>query len=376
MKKNKILIVGAGFAGCSIARILAEENFKVKIIDKRNHIAGNAYDFINDKNERIHKYGPHLLHGQVNSKAIKFLSKFTTWVAYEHKVRALLENGKTTPLPVNRNTLEDVFNLSLLTDREAIILINKIKKKIENPKNTDELFLSNVGEKLTNIFFRPYTKKMWGIDPKDLEVSVGARLPVRTNIDDRYFTDSFQALPENGYVELFKNMINHKNIEVVLNTEFKKSMEIDYQHCFLCIPIDSYFNYCFGSLPYRSLLFEEKVSSNNQDAPQINFTDNSKYTRKTQWNLLPNCPSKNNNLDINTITYEIPCDISKNPGEYYYPVQTKKSKRIYQKYLSLSKLKSNITFCGRTGLFRYIDMVPCVTMHLEIAQRYLKNYEL
>ena len=376
MKKNKILIVGAGFAGCSIARILAEENFKVKIIDKRNHIAGNAYDFINDKNERIHKYGPHLLHGQVNSKAIKFLSKFTTWVAYEHKVRALLENGKTTPLPVNRNTLEDVFNLSLLTDREAIILINKIKKKIENPKNTDELFLSNVGEKLTNIFFRPYTKKMWGIDPKDLEVSVGARLPVRTNIDDRYFTDSFQALPENGYVELFKNMINHKNIEVELNTEFKKSMEINFQHCFLCIPIDSYFNYCFGSLPYRSLLFEEKVSYNNQDAPQINFTDNSKYTRKTQWNLLPNCPSKNNNLDINTITYEIPCDISENPGEYYYPVQTKKSKRIYQKYLSLSKLKSNITFCGRTGLFRYIDMVPCVTMHLEIAQRYLKNYEL
>ena len=373
MGNNKILIVGAGFAGCTIGRVLAEENFKVKIIDKRNHIGGNAYDYVNDRNERIHKYGPHLLHGQENSKAIKFLSRFTSWVTYEHKVRALLEDGTTTPLPVNRTTLEDVFDLSLKTDNDADKLLKSIKKKIEKPKNTDELFLSNVGEKLTNIFFRPYTKKMWGVDPKSLEVSIGARLPVRTNKDDRYFTDTFQALPANGYKELFKNIIDHKNIELSLNTEFRKSMEKNFKHCFLCLPIDSYFDFCFGSLPYRSLLFEEKISQENQDAPQINFTDKSKYTRKTQWNLLPNSPNECKNYKNNTITYEIPCDISENPGEYYYPVQTKESKKLYQKYVSLANQKSNISFCGRTGLFRYIDMVPSVTMHLDIVQRYLKK---
>ena len=371
MDNKKILIVGAGFAGCTIGRVLAEKNFKIKIIDKRNHIGGNAYDFINDKNERIHKYGPHLLHGNKNGKAIKFLSRFTSWVPYEHRVRAILQNGKTTPLPVNRTTLEDVFDVRLNNDNDAFLFLEKIRKKIENPKNTDELFLSNVGDELSNIFFRPYTKKMWGLDPKDLEVSIGARLPVRTNKDDRYFTDTFQALPDKGYEELFKNMLNHKNIEVELNSVFEKSMEKNFNHCFLCMPIDSYFDFRFGNLPYRSLIFEEQASNTNQEAPQINFTDYSKYTRKTQWNLLPNCSKSKN--DFNTITYEIPCDISENPGEYYYPVQTKDSKSLYRKYVSLANQLDNITFCGRTGLFRYIDMVPSVTMHLDIAQKYLRN---
>ncbi len=370
---QNILIVGAGFAGSTIGRVLAEKGFKVKIIDKRNHIAGNAYDYLNDNNERIHKYGPHLLHGDANAKAIKFLSRFTSWVNYEHKVRAILNDGRTTPLPVNRKTLEDVFNISLKDSQRTELFLKTIRKEILNPKNTDELFLSNVGLKLTNIFFRPYTKKMWGIDPTKLEVSIGARLPVRTNYDDRYFTDSFQALPKEGYIGLFQNMLDHKNITVELNSEFEKSMEKSYKHCFLCIPIDSYFNYCFGNLPYRSLLFEERVTeAQNQDAPQINFTDNSKYTRKTQWNLLPNCPLNKNKKF--TVTYEIPTDISKNPGEYYYPVQTKDSRHIYQKYLYLSKMKKNITFCGRTGLFKYIDMVPSVNMHLDITSKFLKNY--
>jgi len=373
IKKN-ILIVGCGFAGATIARILAENSFKVHLIDKRNHIGGNAFDFINQRRERIHQYGPHLLHGKKNSKAIKFLSRFTNWTKYEHKVRALLKNNKTTPLPVNRNTLEDIFNISLKDDSQTEIFFKKIREKFSNPKNTDELFLSNVGETLADIFFRPYTQKMWGIDPRQLEVSIGARLPVRTNRDDRYFTDDFQALPTNGYTSMFENILDHENITFDLNVNFEKKMEHNFKHTFLCLPIDSYFDYCFGPLPYRSLIFENKlISGYTMPAPQINFTDNSIYTRKTQWDLLPNSDKLNDGK--HTITYEIPVDIKDNPGEYYYPVQTKLSRSIYKKYSELSKNNNRVTFCGRTGLFRYIDMVPCVEMHIHIAEKFIKNYK-
>ena len=371
--RNKILVVGCGFAGATIARILAENSLNVHIIDKRNHIGGNAFDFENNKGERIHKYGPHLLHGNSNSKAIKFLSKFTSWVKYEHKVRALLENKKTTPLPVNRETLEDVFNVQLSDERETKLFLESLRSNDLIPQNTDELFLKNVGETLSNIFFRPYTKKMWGVDPKDLEISIGARLPVRTNRDDRYFTDDFQFLPSNGYTSLFEKMLDHKNIRFDLNAHFEKKMEKEYEHVFLCIPIDSYYNYCFGELPYRSLIFIHKeILAKSQEAPTINFTDNSKFTRKTQWDLLANSgKAKSNN---HTVTYEIPVEINKNPGEYYYPVHTKFSRSLYEKYKKLSKKNKKITFCGRTGLFRYIDMVPCVQMHIQIAENFLQKY--
>ena len=214
---------------------------------------------------------------------------------------------------------------------------------------------------------------MWGLDPKDLEISIGARLPIRTNRDDRYFTDDFQSLPKDGYTSLFQNILDHQNIQLGLNTQFKKSMEEEFDHIFLCMPIDSYFNYCFGQLPYRSLIFQKEILQNSSlPSPTINFTDNSKFTRKTQWDLLSN--SKIAKDGKHTVTYEIPVDIKDNPGEYYYPVKTKSSRSLYEKYKDLSKKNKKITFCGRTGLFRYIDMIPCVQMHIQIAERFLKNY--
>lgn len=372
MNKDSLLIVGAGFGGATLARIFAENDYKVKVIDKRDHIGGNSYDYLNENNERIHKYGPHLLHGDANSKAIKFLSRFTKWTKYEHKVRALLSDMSTTSLPINRNTLEHIFKIKLNDEIDTRNFLDSIRDKNIIAKNSDELFLSSVGEKLADIFFRPYTKKMWGIDPKELDVQIGARLPVRTNRDERYFTDNFQFLPKNGYNSLFERMLDHKNIQVNLNTEFTKSMEVHYLHNFLCLPIDQYFNYCFGKLPYRSLLFENKILKNkNLSAPQVNFTDNSSYTRMTQWDLLPNCPSKN--ATQHTLTYEIPVDINENPGEYYYPVQTQKSRMIFAQYEDLSNQFDNITFCGRTGLFKYIDMVPAVSIHIQKAYNFLKK---
>ena len=207
MNKEKILIVGAGLAGSTLARVLAENSLRVVIIEKRNHIAGNIFDFVNSNNERIHKYGPHLLHCNKNSEALAFLSRFTEWVDYEHRVRALLSNGETTPLPINKITLQDIFNKKFINEEETKNFLNSIRNKDLVPKNTDELFESTVGTELSNIFFRPYTKKMWGINPENLSISIGARLPVRTSDDTRYFNDEFQALPKHGYTEMVKKMI-------------------------------------------------------------------------------------------------------------------------------------------------------------------------
>tara|TARA_Y100001933_G_C18998833_1_gene563729 strand:- start:310 stop:1452 length:1143 start_codon:yes stop_codon:yes gene_type:complete len=372
--KQKILIVGAGLAGSSLGRILAEHNFRVVIIEKRNHVAGNIYDYVNSNNERIHKYGPHLLHCDPKSDALKFLSRFTEWVTYEHKVRALLENGKTTPLPINKTTLQDVFGKIFEDENQTREFLNSIRNKDLKPRNTDELFESSVGIKLANIFFRPYTKKMWGVDPKELSISIGARLPVRTDENSNYFNDKFQALPKNGYTELVNKMLDHRNIEVHLSTPFSKDMQSEFNHSFLSIPIDEYYDFKYGRLPYRSIIFENRLESNKDfDSPVINFTDNSEYTRKTQWNLLPN--SYNFKGNLKTITYEKPCSLENNPGEYYYPVQTREARLILTNYEKLAKKNSLITFIGRTGLFKYIDMIPAVQIHLKLAKNFIKNYK-
>ena len=365
------LVVGAGFAGATIGRKLAEAGLQVDIIDQRRHIGGNAHDFVNSHGERIHRYGPHLLHGNRFSTAVVFLSRFTSWTPYEHRVRALLSTGTTTPLPVNWTTLEDVFKIYLDDEESASRFLDSIRETALKPANTDDLFLGSVGERLADIFFRPYTRKMWGVDPKELDLGIGARLPVRSNRDDRYFTDSFQALPSAGYTHLFESMLDHPNICVRLDHSFDKSMQRHYEHCFLCLPIDYYYDYIYGVLPYRSIRFHASQGKHIQAAPVINFTDDSPYTRATQWSLLPNSGISSNGF--HTITKEEPCSMAENPGEYYYPVQTAESRRLYARYRQLATEQPDITFCGRTGLFRYIDMIPAVTMHLEIAERFLQQ---
>ena len=214
---------------------------------------------------------------------------------------------------------------------------------------------------------------MWGVNPKKLSTNVGSRLPIRTKKDDRYFNDDFQALPKDGYTQMIENMLDHKNIDVTLNNNFQSQMLTKFNHSFLCIPIDKFYNFKFGILPYRSIIFEErKENSNDLPSPVINFTDKSPYTRKTQWDLLPNSNKSSENFKTNT--YEKPCSIKDNTGVYYYPDQTIESKKIYEKYKRLSKQEKKITFCGRTGLYKYIDMIPAVTIHQKIAYDFLKNY--
>ena len=371
-KEKKVLIVGAGLAGATIARVLAENSILVKVIDKRSHIAGNAYDFINENNERIHKDGPHLLHCNKNSRALSFLTRFTKWLKYEHKVRALLKDGRTTPLPINQTTIEDIYNIKFENEKEVRIFLDSIRNINLIPKNTDELFESAVGNKLADIFLRPYTKKMWGLSPSELEISIGARLPVRVDKNDKYFNDNFQALPKDGYTNMIKNILDHENINIELNTSFEEKLMNDFDHSFLCIPIDKYFNFSDGVLPYRSIIFENRMENVDKNSvPVINFTDDSPYTRKTIWSSLPNSPK--NSRREKTITYEKPCSMELNPNEYYYPVITSSSKEIFKKYIIRAKSLKNITFCGRTGLFRYLDMVPAVELHLKMAKDFLKK---
>jgi UDP-galactopyranose mutase len=365
----KILIVGAGFAGAVLARELAEAGHSITVIDKRDHIGGNAFDFINENGERIHQYGPHLFHGSEDSVAVKWLSRFTEWVPYEHRVKARLSDSREVPLPVNADTMEAIFLKKFESEEEAQVFLQSVQEEILKPENSDEVFLKSVGEKLADIFFRPYTRKMWGKDAREIEAAVGARIPVRFNRDDRYFTDSFQAMPAQGYTAAFEAIFSHENITVKTGVEYTKGMEAGYDHMFTAMPIDAFFSYKYGELPYRSIKFNVDKVWASQSAATINFTDDGPYTRRTQWDLISN--SKRSSQPYHTVTYETPCDPEENGGECYYPVRNRDSLGLYGKYAGEAEKLGNVTFCGRTGLFQYLDMVPAITIHLKMAADFM-----
>jgi UDP-galactopyranose mutase len=366
------LVVGAGFVGSVVARELAEAGHRVVVIDRRKHIGGNAYDHENEHGERIHDYGPHLFHGSKNSAAVAWLSRFTEWTQYEHRVRAKVDD-QTVPLPVNVETLELMFphikRPMTESDCQTLLFILRGNNQYIQPKNTDEVFLKSVGEKLANIFFRPYTRKMWGKDATEIEAAVGARIPVRTNRDDRYFTDDFQAMPKDGYTAMFKRILDHPNITVKLGIEFTKHASEFFDHAFLTIPIDRYYECCYGSLPYRSVKFVPSTVEEDQPATTVNFTDDGPYTRSTQWSLIPNSGHKSSGP--HTVTLEVPCHPKHNNDECYYPVRNKDSLNLFERYKELAKAEGNLTFCGRLGWFQYLDMVPAVTKALQTVKPFV-----
>ena len=248
------LIVGAGFAGSVLAeRLATQANKKILIIDQRNHIAGNAYDYYNKDGILVHKYGPHIFH--TNSRDVfDYLSQFTPWRSYEHKVLASVD-GQLVPIPINQNTINKLYGLNL-SSQEVEAFMNSKAEPLARIKTSEDVVVSKVGRELYEKFFRGYTRKMWDLDPSELDASVTARVPTRTNKDDRYFTDTYQAMPLHGYTRMFQKMLDHPNIKVMLNTDYKEIVDvIPYKHLIYTGPIDSYFNYCFGKLPYRSLEF-------------------------------------------------------------------------------------------------------------------------
>lgn len=334
-----ILVVGAGFSGATIARFLAEAGYSVEVIDCRDHIGGNAFDYTNEHGIRIHKYGPHLFHTN-SGKVVKWLSRFTEWVPYQHRVKAILNDGRYVTLPVNRETKEIVGE-----------------------------------ENILDIFFRPYTKKMWGVDLEDLDPSIVNRIPVRDDDNELYFpNDEFQSLPERGYTHLFENMLDHSLIKVQLNCQFERQMESEYQHVFNSMPIDVYYEKRFGDLPYRSIRFHHLSLPLPRLLPttSINFTHDGPYTRITEWK---NLPGHGRNACFTSLTYEEPCDYLDNNEERYYPVKDVlgENKKKYLKYKSIPN--PQVTFIGRCGLYAYIDMDQAVSSALSIAEKSVRQFQ-
>jgi UDP-galactopyranose mutase len=370
-----VLIVGAGFAGATYARTLAESGFRVDVIDRRSHIGGNAYDERSPADVRIHRYGPHLFHTS-SKRVVDWLARFGSLVPYEHRVEALLPDQRYAPLPVNRTTINLVFNRALRTEQETQDFLAAQSTPIETPRNAADYLYGRIGPTLTNLFFRPYTKKMWDRDLEDMDAAVVKRIPLRFDEEDRYFPqDSFQLLPEHGYTSVFANILDHPLIRITLKTPFHTSMLSGYYHCFNSMAIDEYFAEVFGPLPYRSIRFhhrDEPMQYARGSRPVVNFTDSSPYTRETDWSRLPNHAV---DASRKTITLEEPCDYRDNGLERYYPVKTSDGRNdaIYQLYRTHAAQEAKVTFIGRCGTYQYLDMDQVINQSVTRAKAWLES---
>jgi UDP-galactopyranose mutase len=357
--KGRILVVGAGFAGATCARELAESGYQVDIIDRRAHVGGNAYDEVAASGVRVHRYGPHLFHTN-NLQVLNWIRRFGVFARYEHRVVAALPDGRRVPVPVNRQTINAVFGTRLIGEAEVRAFIERQAEPIANPRNAAEYLLSQIGRTLTDLFFRPYTKKMWALDLEDLSMAVVKRIPLRYDDEDRYFpNDRFQVLPRDGYRRLFQAILDHPQIRVGLNQAFDPTMLNEYEHCFTSMAIDEYFDDRFGPLPYRSIRFHHRdapLTYREGEAATLNYTDDRRFTRETDWSRLPNHIV--NDSGYKTVTQEEPCDYRDNSFERFYPVKTSDGRfdAAYARYKALAEEDRRVTFIGRCGTYQYLDM--------------------
>lgn len=361
------LIVGAGFAGSVLAERLANEaGKKVLIIDKRNHIGGNAYDFYDDAGILIHKYGPHIFHTN-SPEVFSYLSRFTQWRPYEHRVLTTVE-GKLLPIPINLDTVNKLYDKNF-TSEELEQFLNSIKEDVKQIRTSEDVVVSQVGRDLYEKFFRGYTRKQWGMDPSELDKAVTSRIPTRTNQDDRYFTDTYQAMPLHGYTRMFEKMLTHPNIHIMLNTDHKDLKGvIPYNKLIFTGPVDEYFDYCYGKLPYRSLNFVHKTYDVRQFQPVavVNYPNDHEYTRITEYKHLTGQANEKT-----SVTYEFPCW----NGDPYYPVPKPENAELYQKYKNLADETPDVHFVGRLATYRYYNMDQVVAQALatynKLSQRTL-----
>jgi UDP-galactopyranose mutase len=372
--RRSILVIGAGFAGAVHARELADRGYEVHVLDRRPHIAGNAFDEIAASGVRVHRYGPHLFHTN-NKTVVDWLARFGTFVDYQHRVQALLGDGTLVPLPVNRLTVNAVFGTDL---RDAAQVEDFLKGRCVAsgpPANAAEYLAAHIGPELTDLFFRPYTRKMWGWDLETMDAAVVRRIPIRFDDEDRYFpNDRFQIMPAAGYAALFENILDHPAIHVQLNQPFHHSFLAGHAHCFNSMPIDEFYDERFGRLPYRSIRFHHReVPSETQlgSAATINFTDDGIFTRQTDWSRLPHHvvtpgPTK-------TITSEEPCDDADNHFERYYPVKTSDGRfdAAYRRYKQLADACGTMSFIGRCGTYQYLDMHQVINQSLQGVHAWL-----
>ncbi|GAC1446243.1 MAG: UDP-galactopyranose mutase [Pyrinomonadaceae bacterium] len=350
------LIIGAGFAGSVLAERLANgSGKKVLICDKRPHIGGNAYDHYNDDGILVHKYGPHIFH--TNSKEVfDYLSRFTAWREYQHRVQANVD-GQLLPIPINLDTINKLYGLNL-TAFEVEDFFQKVAEKCDVIRTSEDVVVSRVGRELYEKFFRNYTRKQWGLDPSELDASVTSRVPTRTNRDSRYFTDTYQAMPLHGFTRMFEKMLDHPNIKVMLNTDYREIERIiPFKEMIYTGPVDAFFDYAYGKLPYRSLEFKHETHDCEifQPAPVINYPNEQAYTRITEFKYLTGQEHKKT-----SIVYEFP----QAEGDPYYPVPRKENGEIYAKYKMLADETSGVHFVGRLATYKYYNMDQIVAQAL------------
>ncbi len=360
-----VLIVGAGFAGAVHAWELAEAGYEVHVIDQRPHIAGNAYDHVDANGVRVHVYGPHLFHTK-QREVIEWISRFAEFVPYVHKVRAVLPSGAHVPLPINLDTVNAVFGTAYETSAQVEAHLRAVALPFAAPANAAEDLYSKIGVVLTDLFFRPYTKKMWAMELEEMSPAVTRRLPLRADRVDTYFpSDHQQMMPRNGYAKLFEAIFDHPNITVTLNRKFEAADERDYQFCFNAMAIDEYFGFRLGELPYRSLRFHHRAAAPvAQEWSITNFTDDGPFTRETAWHAIPHHRVRDTGRC--TLTREEPCDYRDNNYERFYPVKTADGRysALYEKYRALAGQRSDIAFIGRCGTYQYLDMDQVINQSL------------
>jgi UDP-galactopyranose mutase len=362
-KSYDYLVVGAGFAGSVIAeRLASQHDARVLVVDRRPHVGGNAYDHLDDAGVLIHQYGPHIFHTN-SDEIVDYLSQFTEWRPYEHKVLAEVR-GQLVPIPINRTTLNMLFGLDLKTDEEAADYLASRAETVEEIKTSEDVVINAVGRELYELFFQGYTRKQWGIDPSGLDKSVTARIPTRTNTDDRYFGDKHQIMPKHGYTAMFNKMLEHPNIDVLLSTDYKDIVdEVDAGHLVFTGPIDEYFGFRFGKLPYRSLRFEHKILDQGQYQPvaTVNYPHPQvPYTRITEYKHLTGQSHAKT-----SITYEYPSA----EGDPYYPIPRAENQALFKKYEALADSTPGVTFVGRLATYRYYNMDQVVGQALTAFRR-------
>jgi UDP-galactopyranose mutase len=355
------LIVGAGFAGSVLAERLANGlGKKVLICDIRPHIGGNAYDHYNDDGILIHKYGPHIFHTN-SADVFAYLSRFTEWREYQHRVQACVD-GMLVPIPINLDTINKLYGLSL-NAHQVREFFDSVREPRERIRTSEDVVVNAVGRELYEKFFKNYTKKQWDLDPSELDASVTSRVPTRTNRDDRYFTDTFQAMPKHGYTRMFENMLDNPNITIVLNADYNQlKEEVRFKELIYTGPIDAFFNYRYGKLPYRSLEFRHETHDTDvfQPAPVVNYPNDQPYTRVTEFKYLTG--QKHHKT---AVVYEYP----RAEGDPYYPIPKPENAELYRKYQALAQARSDVHFVGRLATYKYYNMDQVVAQALTVYSK-------
>jgi len=358
-----VLVVGAGFSGAVVAERLASHGKTVLVIDRRPHIGGNAYDRVDAHGVLVHPYGPHIFHTN-GMRIAEYLSQFTEWRFYEHRVRAKV-GDLLLPIPINIDTVNRLYGLAL-NEQTIGSFYESVREPRATIRTSEDVVLNAVGRDLYERFFRGYTRKQWGLDPSQLAASVAARIPTRSNHDDRYFTDTFQHMPLEGYTRLFERMLDHRNIRVECGVDFFGiRRRIVASHIVYTGPIDAYFKYCYGKLPYRSIRFEHEHlagAAQYQVVGTVNFPNDHEYTRITEFKHLTGQVHGGT-----SIVREYPCD----GGDPYYPVPRPENEALFKRYEALAKQAPEVTFVGRLAQYRYYNMDQCVGAALKAAENVL-----